>query len=263
MAFEGSALIRNSRTILLNGIDYEGFLSFANAKILIVGAGGLSSSVLSILSCAGIGQISIWDGDVIELSNLQRQFIYKTENVGEKKVDMALKFSTEINPEIKCFPYFKNLSQENYDEFLELATKSDLVIDGTDSFLSRSLANKACIQAQKPFFTGSCIGFEGQVYSFFTEENSQNPCYACIFGADFETFKEERTCSNAGIFPPIPSIIGSLIANNVLLFLSKKYLAQKNFFQKFTIFKEIHFREISMKKDLRCEVCQGGAGRRT
>jgi molybdopterin/thiamine biosynthesis adenylyltransferase len=246
-------LLRNSRTILLKGIDFEGYNRVAKSKVLIIGAGGISSSIISILASAGVSDIAIWEDDVLELSNLQRQFIFKTADVGAKKCVLASNFITELNPDVKTTAMCKRLSQDTFKEFLEFAKNFDVLVDGTDSFTSRVLTNRSSILLKKPLFTGSAIGFEGHVYSFAGFE-SKNPCYSCLFGNDYEAFKEELNCANSGVFPPVPSVIGSIISQNVLYFIATK----KCDFTKFTLINfngSQHFKELAIKKDLHCEEC--------
>ena len=256
-------LSRNSRTILLKEVGYEGSLSISASKILLIGAGGLSSSIISILVSSGVGELIVWEPDVLELSNLQRQFIYKSADVSKKKVLLAQGFAYELNPDVKFTSVPKKLCEETFEEFLKCVAEVDAVIDGTDSFSSRVLANKACVDLKKPFFTGSCIGFGGQVYSFFpslqdfTQQTSLQaplPCYSCLFGENYNEFQEEQTCGNAGIFPPIPSVVGSLMAQNVLSFIALKKLD----FSKFILvdfLQEMYFKEVRIKKDLNCKIC--------
>lgn len=246
-------LTRHSRTILLNEINFEGTLLISKAKILLIGAGGLSSSIISILSASGVKQISIWEDDKLDISNLQRQFIYKQKNLGQNKALLAGNFVSELNSEVRTQLVSQKLSEGTFDEFLKHAKTHDIIIDATDSFASRVLSNKASVILKKPLFTGSAIGFEGHVYSF-AGFNSQNPCYSCIFGSNYKSFFETKTCANSGVFPPIPSIIGSIIAQNALLFLA----TQKCDFTKFILVnfnKSNHFKEVVMQKDLRCEIC--------
>jgi adenylyltransferase/sulfurtransferase len=250
---QNSFLQRNSRTILLNGIDFEGTLAISKSKVLLVGAGGISSSIISILASAGVGEVAIWDGDALEISNLQRQFIYKYSEIGGKKANLASKFIQDLNPDAIVTPFYKYLNEETAPEFQEIAHNFDAIVDGTDSFSSRSLCNKIALELKKPFFTGSCVGFEGQVYSFLAYLK-ENPCYACLFGADYTTFKEAKTCANSGVFPPLPAIVGSLISQNLLQFLAKKECN----FTKFTTInfsKHNHFKELKIQKDAKCQIC--------
>jgi adenylyltransferase/sulfurtransferase len=247
-------LDRNSRTILLNDINFEGYLSIANSNVLIVGAGGISSSVISLLSAGGVRQIAIWEDDTLELSNLQRQFIYKEEDVGKLKAELACNFAKGINSNLKTVAICKKLTSETLQEFTEFASEYNVIVDGTDNFSSRFYTNKVAVSLGIPLFTGSAIGFEGQVYSFFgVGENL--PCYSCLYGTDVTTFNDTKTCSNSGVFPPIPSIIGSIISQNVLGFLANK----KGNFTKFILIdftKQIYFKEITMNKDRLCSICK-------
>ena len=152
-------LSRHSRTILLKEVGYEGSLAISASKILLIGAGGLSSSIISILASSGVAELMVWEPDILELSNLQRQFIYKSTDVSKQKVLLAQSFTGELNPDVKFTAISKKLCDETFLEFLECVNKVDVVVDGTDSFSSRVLANKACVSLNKPFFTGSCIGF--------------------------------------------------------------------------------------------------------
>lgn len=246
-------LERYSRTILLESVDFEGQEKLSKSKVLICGSGGISSSIIPILVSSGISEITIWEGDTLELSNLQRQFIYKEKDISKPKVHLAKDFANNLNSSVKINAIQKMLSPETLMEFNEQAKEADAIIDGTDSFTSRCLANEVAILQKKPFFTGSAIGFQGQVYSFMGQ-NAENACYSCIFGSDFTTFKEEKTCANSGVLPAIPAIIGSIIAANVLSFL----IFEKLDFSKFILIdflKEKYFKEIITKKDPSCIIC--------
>jgi adenylyltransferase/sulfurtransferase len=246
-------LERYSRTILLENVDFEGQERISKAKILIVGAGGISSSIIPILVASGIGEIIIWEGDSLEISNLQRQFIYKEADVSKLKVDLAIQFANELNSEIKITPIPKMLTQETLEEFKNTASEVQGIIDGTDNFASRVLANGVAISLKIPFFTGSAIGFTGHVYSF-AGFKPENPCYSCLFGADIETFVDKKTCANSGVLPSMPAIIGSIIAQNLLMFV----IFQNLDFSKFILvdfYKEKYFKEIIIKKDLTCKIC--------
>ena len=246
-------LKRHSRTILLQDIDFEGYLSISQSKVLIIGAGGLSSSIISILSSSGVKEIGIWEDDILEISNLQRQFIFKEQDVGKEKSILARNFIKNLNSSITISLVNKKLSEETFTEFTEFANNFTVIIDGTDSFTSRVLSNKASILLKKPLFTGSAVGFEGHIYSFagFTY---QNPCYSCLFGSDYKTFIEQKTCANSGVFPPIPSIVGSIISQNVLYFLATSNCDFTKFIS-INFNRANYFKEIRMKKDEKCTIC--------
>jgi molybdopterin-synthase adenylyltransferase len=247
-------LTRHSRTILLNEINYEGQKNISQSKVLLVGAGGIASSIISILASSGVEEIVIWEADKLELSNLQRQFIFQQSDVGRSKVDLAKNFALNLNSKIKITAINKELNEESFSEFNNCVKNIDIIIDSTDSFKSRVLSNMSSIKNEKPFFTGSAIGFEGQVYSFFGSARNL-PCYSCLFGSNYKEFVEKRTCSNSGVFPPIPTIIGSLIAQNALHFLA----TEKCDFLKFILVNfcnQNYFKEIKMKKDPKCKACK-------
>lgn len=239
-------LNRYSRTILVNGIDFEGQKKISKSKVLIVGSGGLSSVIISILVSSGLHTVYLVEPDVLELSNLQRQFIYKSQDVGERKDILAKKFADALNPNV-------NFTIVNH---INDAQDIDLIIDGTDSFKSRIACNALAIKLQIPFFTGSAIGFTGHVYSFFSK--LKTGCYACLFG-DNTNYEEEKTCANSGVFPAMPSVIGSIIAHNALFFLSYKEIKLEEFFSKFILvdfLKQKYFKELTFQKDTQCKACQ-------
>lgn len=241
-----SFLTRYSRTILLEGVDFEGQKKISSSKVLIVGAGGLSSSIISILACSGIGVIYISEPDTLELSNLQRQFIYKNSDIGKSKAQLAKKFIKELNPEIEVITI----------NDITKATDINAIVNGTDNFKSRLECNKLAFDLNIPFFTGSAVNFVGHVYSFFPSMNFG--CYACLFGSD-ENYNEKLTCGNSGVFPSLPTIIGSMMAHNVLFFLSYHKIELKEFFTKFILvdfLKQKYFKEITFEKDKKCTICQ-------
>lgn len=256
-------LERYSRTILLNEVGFEGQKSISEFKLLVIGAGGLSSSFLPILASSGIKQFGLVEPDVVELSNLQRQFIYKAKDIGNAKVGLAASFIKGINPSVEVEIFKKPLNVKTEGEVDHLARSYNAIVDLTDSFSSRICSNRIAIKNKIPFFTGSAIGFAGHIYSFFGHYNSL-PCYSCLFGEDEFLYDEAKTCANTGILPSVASIVGSLVANNVLLFISlynklsniefvKKY--SKNNFILIDFLKEANFKYLTIKKDLQCKVC--------
>lgn len=247
-------LERYSRTILLNDVGFEGQDAIFQAKVLLIGAGGLSSPILSFLASSGVSKVGIVEPDCLELSNLQRQFIYRTSDVGLLKADLAEGFLKGLNPALQVQTFKKSLSLETEAEFLGLVHGYDIIVDASDSFKTRVLSNRIAIKSRRPFFTGSALGFVGHVYSFFGFLEDK-PCYSCLFGSDIEDFKEEKTCANSGIFPPVVGVVGSIIAFNILSFLINK---DRFDFTKFTLIdfsKEKQFKELKIKKDRQCGIC--------
>ena len=239
-------LSRYSRTVLLEGIDFEGQKKISNSKILILGAGGLSSTIISILAASGIGTIYIIEPDSLELSNLQRQFIYKEKDIGTSKALLAKQFIESLNSNVEVIIKTSPFQVQNIDA----------ILDATDSFKSRLDSNKLAMQLGVPFFTGSAVNFTGHVYSFFP--SMQTGCYSCLFGND-ESYIEAKTCANSGVFPALPSVIGSIMAHNILFFLSYHQINLQEFFTKFILvdfLKQKYFKEVTFERDTQCTICQ-------
>jgi sulfur-carrier protein adenylyltransferase/sulfurtransferase len=198
---------RYNRQIMLPEVGIKGQEKLQNAKVLIVGAGGLGSVVLPYLAGAGIGEIGIMDHDVIELTNLQRQVIYKEESVGKSKAVEAKDIAQSLNSSVKVNAISEKLSPKNA---LKLFEYYDIIIDATDHLPTKYLINDACCVTQKPFVYGSVYRFEGQV-SVFNYQNG--PTYRCLFQ---ENLSEVSNCNEAGILGVSVGIIGMLQANEVL-----------------------------------------------
>ncbi|HEY3276574.1 MAG TPA: ThiF family adenylyltransferase [Syntrophorhabdaceae bacterium] len=169
-------LNRYSRNMLLKEIGEEGQLKLLNAKVLVVGAGGLASSALPYLAAAGVGTLGIVDFDRVDLSNLNRQVIHGTGDIGRLKVDSAVDFIEEINPDVKVIPYRGRLTRENASEIIEAF---DIVMDATDNLDTKFLLNDACYFAGKPYVFGGAVGFDGQAGVFWPKKGG--PCLRCLF----------------------------------------------------------------------------------
>ncbi|MDE5583089.1 MAG: molybdopterin-synthase adenylyltransferase MoeB [Ruminococcus sp.] len=196
---------RYNRQIILEQIGIEGQLKLKNASVLIIGAGGLGSPVALYLAGAGVGTIGIMDADNVSISNLQRQIIHNTENIGLNKAESAKLALRKLNDKItvKAYPYF--LTAENAERII---SEYDFIIDATDNFETKFLINDACVLLKKPFCHAGIMHFEGQVMTYVPEEY---PCYRCIF----EEIPESETipnCSQAGIIGAVAGIVGSIQA---------------------------------------------------
>ncbi|MCT4615969.1 MAG: HesA/MoeB/ThiF family protein [Marinifilaceae bacterium] len=196
---------RYSRHILLNNIGIEGQKKLKKAKVLIVGAGGLGSPIIQYLSAAGIGRLGIMDKDIVDVSNLQRQVIYKESQIGEKKAVCAKLFAQELNSEIDISVYDFDLNDENA---LDIISNYDIVVGATDNYKSRYIIDKTCKITNSVFVNGSIGEFEGQV-GVFNFKNSV--CYSDIFG-EYESEIEHPK----GVLGVLPGIIGSIQATEVL-----------------------------------------------
>jgi molybdopterin/thiamine biosynthesis adenylyltransferase len=198
-------LLHYSRQILLPEIGIEGQQRLLNAKVLIIGLGGLGSPAAMYLAAAGVGHLYISDFDKVELSNLQRQIIHDNNDIGKYKVDSAHKSLLALNPSIKVTPIYKRL---NNKALIEPINKVDIVLDCTDNLNSRLAINKACVQTKTPLISGAAIRMEGQI-SVFNSNLDNSPCYNCLYPNDQEIIE---TCTETGILAPMVGIIGSLQA---------------------------------------------------
>jgi len=200
-------LLRYSRQIMLPQIDYQGQQKLLNAKVLIIGLGGLGSPVAMYLAAAGVGRLHLCDFDDVDLSNLQRQIAHTTERVGQSKVSSAAASLKQINPEVKILPLEHRLDDT---QLAEQIRDVDLVIDGSDNFTTRFAVNAACVAQQTPLVSGAVIRFEGQVTTILPG----GPCYRCLYQEDEES--EAERCSETGVLAPLPGIIGSIQATEAL-----------------------------------------------
>jgi len=195
-------LLRYSRQIMLPQVDIAGQQKLLNAKALIVGAGGLGSPAAMYLAAAGVGQITIYDDDQVDLSNLQRQIAHGTSDIGLDKVISTLNAIKNINPEVKVLAHKARLQDE---KLFEEARKADVVLDCSDNFATRFAINQACVEERTPLVSGAAIRFEGQI-SVFTPGRNNSPCYNCLYQSDGE---ELQNCARNGVIAPITGIIGS------------------------------------------------------
>ena len=198
-------LLRYSRQIMLPQIDIEGQQKLLAANILIIGAGGLGSPSAIYLAAAGVGNITVYDDDEVDLSNLQRQIAHCTDDIGMDKVISTRQTLNKLNPDINVRAVKQRLSGEQLD--LEVL-KADVVMDCSDNFATRFAINSACVKQQKPLVSGAAIRFEGQV-SVFTPGKNNSPCYNCLYHSDGE---EAQTCATNGVIAPITGIVGSIQA---------------------------------------------------
>jgi adenylyltransferase/sulfurtransferase len=205
-------LLRYARHIILDEVGEEGQLQLLNAKVLVVGAGGLGSPVLFYLAAAGVGTLGVIDFDIVDISNLQRQILHATERVGASKVDSATEAIRAVNPEIDVREHKVRLTAENA---AELIAEYDLVADGSDNFTTRYLVNDACHLAGVPLVAGALQRFEGQLATFKSHLGGGNPCYRCLFPSPPPPGMTPN-CETAGIFGSIAGVIGTAQATEVL-----------------------------------------------
>jgi adenylyltransferase/sulfurtransferase len=206
---------RYSRHLLLSDVGLEGQMLLKQAKVLVIGAGGLGCPVLQLLSTSGVGTIGVVDGDLVSESNLQRQFLFAPEDIGKNKSEVASKKLSIQNPTVLWQVFPQMLQVENA---LTLIKDFDLVIDGSDNFSTRYLVNDACVILGKPFVSGSLFKTEAQV-SVFNDVASGT--YRCLFPEE-PTPEEMPSCSEIGVFSVLPSFAGAMMASEALKWILKK-----------------------------------------
>lgn len=243
-------LQRYGRHILLNEIGIEGQQRILDARVLIVGLGGLGSPAALYLASSGVGKITLCDNDLVDLSNLQRQIAHRTSTIGLSKVSSASAAMRDINPEISCAEL---CLRANPDQLNELVAAADIVLDCSDNFATRYAINRACLKHGKPLVSGAAILFSGQA-AVFDFRQSGVACYNCLFPEDSES--EELRCATTGIFAPLTGIIGTIQAAETLKILSgiKTGLSGKLLTVDAL---DMNIRQSSFQKDPHCEVCAG------
>jgi len=202
---EDEQLLRYSRQIMLPQIDANGQQKLLDSSALIVGMGGLGSPVAMYLASAGVGHLILADFDTVELSNLQRQIIHNSNDIGKPKVDSAYETLKALNPEVTVTRYKNKLDDAALND---LVPQVDIVIDGCDNFTTRFAVNRACVRHHVPLVSGAAIRFEGQL-SVFPNDGSDAPCYQCLYK---EGGEEEFRCSENGVLAPITGMVGSMQA---------------------------------------------------
>jgi len=238
---------RYSRHLILPEVGLEGQKKLKAAKVLCIGAGGLGSPVAMYLAAAGVGTIGIVDFDVVDFSNLQRQILHSTPDVGKPKLQSAKEKLTAMNPHVNIVTHDVALSSENA---LELFKPYDIVVDGTDNFPTRYLVNDACVLLGKPNAYGSIFRFEGQASVFATKEG---PCYRCLY-PEPPPPGLVPSCAEGGVLGVLPGIIGCIQANETIKLIIG---AGEPLVGRFLIFDALRmkFRELKLRKDPDCPVC--------
>jgi len=215
-----------------------------------VGAGGLGCPAALYLAASGVGRLTLADADTVDLTNLQRQILYRTDSVGGRKVDEARKTLQAVNPEVEVVPLAQRVAAAEVDRLVEDA---DVVLDCSDNFATRHLLNRACVQRGKPLVSGAAIRFDGQLMVFDLRRDDA-PCYACLFPEEGEV--EEVQCSTMGVLAPLVGTIGALQAVEAVKLLAgagETPLGQLTLFDA----KASDLRTVRVKKDARCAVCAG------
>ena len=207
-------LLRYSRHILLDELGPDAQARFGAAHALVVGVGGLGGPVAQFLTAAGVGTITLCDADRVDLTNLQRQILYATGDIGRSKVDAAAARLAAVNPDVTLHRVPARVGGE---ELAALTAAADVVIDCCDNFETRHAVNRACVAHRKPLVSGAAIRFDGQV-AVFDVRDPASPCYHCLFGEGDEL--EETRCATMGVFAPLVGIVGATQAAEALKLVS-------------------------------------------
>ena len=242
-------LLRYSRQIMLPSIGIEGQERLRDARVLVIGLGGLGSPVAMYLAAAGIGTLVLCDFDRVDLTNLQRQIVHTTERVGQPKVASAAEALQALNPHCRT---------ELVDHKLEgnaleaQVAQADLVIDGSDNFATRFAVSDACVAAQTPLVSGAAIRMEGQVSVFSGQPG--DPCYRCLYGGSGEEL--DQSCAENGVLAPLVGIIGSVQATEAIKVLTG---AGEPLVGRLLLLDALpmEWRSVRLKADPRCPVCSG------
>ncbi len=240
-------LIRYSRHFLLPEVGEDGQAKLLQARVLMVGAGGLGSPSAYYLAAAGVGTIGIIDNDVVDISNLQRQILHANDRVGMPKVESAKKTLEGLNPDVKVIPYQAKLTSEN---IMEILKEYDLVVDGCDNFPTRYLVNDACVLAGKPNVHGSIFQFEGQATVFYP---GKGPCYRCLY-PEPPPAEMAPSCAEAGVLGVLPGLIGTieaLEAIKIILGKGDSLIGRLLCFNTLTM--EIN--DLKLRRDPNCPLC--------
>jgi adenylyltransferase/sulfurtransferase len=245
--FSNEQIERYSRHIILKEVGGMGQTRLLESKVLLIGAGGLGSPVGVYLAAAGVGTLGIIDDDVVDLSNLQRQILHGTSDIGVPKTKSAEATITEMNPDVKVIPYNERITSENAFQILE---QYDLIVDGCDNIPTRYLLNDASVMLGKPVVHGSIFQFEGRVSVLYP---GKGPCYRCIY-PDPPPPGMVPSCQEAGVFGVLPGIIGTIQAVEaikVLLDIGDPLIGSLLLFDALSM----DFKRLKLRQDNDCPMC--------
>jgi adenylyltransferase/sulfurtransferase len=252
-AMDDLQLLRYSRHILLDELGPDAQERFAAAHALIVGVGGLGAPAAQFLAAAGIGRITLCDADHVDLTNLQRQILFATPDVGARKVDAAATRLHAINPEVAIERIDARVGDA---ELAPLVATASVVLDCSDNFATRHAVNRACVAARVPLVSGAALRFDGQL-AVFDARDPASPCYHCLFGEGEDL--EETRCATMGVFAPLVGIIGAGEAAEALKLVAgvgETLAGRLLMLDALTM----HWREVRVPRDPQCPVCGSASG---
>lgn len=248
LGFTNDQIYRYSRHIILPDVGGAGQKNLLKAKVLLVGAGGLGSPIAMYLAAAGVGTLGIVEFDRVDLSNLQRQLLHRTKDVGRLKIDSAQETINALNPDVQLIKHQVVLDSTNV---MEIIKDYDIIVNGTDNFPTRYLVNDACVFAGKPLVDGSIFMFEGQATVYDAAHGGA--CYRCLFPTPPPP-GEVPSCQEAGVLGVLPGIIGCIQAIETIKLILAKGDSLKGRLLLFDAL-AMEFREMQVQKDPHCPVC--------
>jgi len=246
MDFTEEQIERYSRHIILKDIGGVGQSKILKSKVLIVGAGGLGAPAALYLAAAGVGTLGIIDGDNVDLTNLQRQVIHFTKDIGKPKVESAREKINQLNPDVKVIPYQDIITSENA---LKIIKEYDFILDGTDNFTAKFLINDACVMAGIPYSHGGILKFDGQTMTYVPG----NACYRCVF-ENPPPKNAVPTCSQAGVLGAVAGMLGTIQAAETIKYIIGKGNLLTNRLFIFNAL-DMEFRTVKLKRNPKCPVC--------
>ena len=248
MELDNDEIRRYSRHLSLPEVGLEGQKKIRAASVLCIGAGGLGSPIAMYLAAAGVGKLGIVDFDAVDLSNLQRQILHGTPDVGRPKTQSARDTLHRLNPQVQVVTHDTRLTSENA---LKIIRPYDLVVDGTDNFPTRYLTNDACVLLKKPNIYGSIFRFEGQASVF--APHLGGPCYRCLY-PEPPPPGTVPSCAEGGVLGVLPGIIGLIQATEILKLILGKGTSLLNRLLLFNAL-DMQFRELKLRRDPQCPLC--------
>ena len=251
MNMTDNQLLRYARHIQLKECDIQGQEHILTAHALIIGAGGLGSPAALYLAASGIGQLTLVDDDVVELSNLQRQIIHTTDTLGQTKVESARHMLHAINPDVNVHTHAQRADEALLNQVIP---RVDVVLDCSDNFETRHLINRLCVAHRVPLVSGAAIRFDGQI-SVFDARRDDAPCYACLFPPD-SNFTNEP-CATLGVFAPLVGIIGAMQAAEALKIVA--HIGQPLIGRLLTVdARTMDWQMVELSNNPSCSVCHDG-----
>ncbi|MGR3218280.1 MAG: molybdopterin-synthase adenylyltransferase MoeB [Candidatus Anammoxibacter sp.] len=246
--FTEDQINRYSRHIILKEVGGKGQKKLLESKVFLVGAGGLGSPIGLYLAAAGVGTIGIADGDVVDCSNLQRQILHTTKDIGRSKAISAKETLEALNPDVKVITYEERLTSKN---IMDIIKDYDVIVDGSDNFPTRYLTNDACVLSKKPLSHGAIFRFEGQVTTFIPD--GKGPCYRCLFESP-PPAEFVPSCREAGVLGVLAGVVGTIQATEVVKLilgigdlLNGKLLLYNAM--------SMDFRKVKLRRNPECPIC--------